>query len=679
MALIIVESPTKARTFNRILKGQDYFVFATVGHFRDLPSKKIAIDYKNNFKPEYELMANKEKVTTKLLELLKSNNEIILATDPDREGEAIAYHVAYILGFINENWPNIEIKNYEDKHLSRIVFHEITQKELENALSNPTKLRIDLVKAQQARRILDRIVGYEISPILWKKTKKFWLSAGRVQTVALRIIVEREKEILKFEKENYYQIFGSFKDKNENIEGKLVKIKGNAIEVKQKIKLFSGDYEFIKTTIDSNNLKETLEEVKNDTYKIIDIQENEISKFPPPPFTTSLLQQDAYYKFRFASKYTMRLAQNLYEKGFITYHRTDSFNLSSKFVFRAKDYIEAEYGKEYALEKPRGYRTKSRTAQEAHEAIRPTYLDGLSKIKTAKGLTSNHKKLFKLIFDRAVATQMKEATAKMTKIVISGKKEYEFTSDNQLIVFDGFLKLLNPTFVERNKKIINAVKGSQLDLIEVKEEAKETNPPPRYTEGTLIRILEEKGIGRPSTYAPIISLIQTRGYVEKDSGYLIPSSLGIAVSDYLSKNFSDIFEIDFTANMEEELDKIADGESEIIKILKDFYNPFKKNLTEAIKDEKEIKIDESTDKTCPKCSKPLNIRFSKFGKFYACSGYPECKYTESIKNYVKNKKCPLCSSKVVIKYSKKGMRFFGCDSFPTCRYTEFGYKKLIDA
>ena len=274
---------------------------------------------------------------------------------------------------------------------------------------------------------------------------------------------------------------------------------------------------------------------------------------------------------------------------------------------------------------------------------------------------------------------MKEATAKITKLTISGKKEYEFLSENQLIVFDGFLKLLNPTFVERNKKIITAVKGSKLDLNEVKEEAKETNPPPRYTEGTLIRILEEKGIGRPSTYAPIISLIQTRGYVERDSGYLIPSSLGIAVSDYLSKSFSDIFEIDFTAKMEEELDKIADGESEIIKILSDFYKPFKANLTEAIKDEKEIKIDESTSKTCPKCNRPLNIRFSKFGKFYACSGYPECKYTESIKNYVKNKKCPLCSSGVVIKYSKKGLRFFGCESFPACKYTEFGYKKLLDA
>ena len=679
MALIIVESPTKARTFNRILKGQDYFVFATVGHFRDLPSKKIAIDFNNNFKPEYEIMSKKQNITVKLKELLKGHKEIILATDPDREGEAIAYHVAYLLDFIDEIWPNIKIIKNKDKTLQRIVFHEITQKELENALNNPTELRIDLVKAQQARRILDRIVGYEISPILWKKTKKFWLSAGRVQTVALRIIVEREKEINKFKKESYYQIYGSFKDKSEVIEAKLDKIKGNTIVVKQKINLFSGEYEFIKTIIDVNNLKSTLDEIKKDDYEIIDIQENEISKFPPPPFTTSLLQQDAYYKFRFASKYTMRLAQNLYEKGLISYHRTDSFNLSSKFVFKAKDYIEAKYGKEYALEKPRGYRTKSRTAQEAHEAIRPTYLDGLSKIRTVKGLTANHKKLYKLIFDRAVATQMKEATAKITKLTISGKKEYEFLSENQLIVFDGFLKLLNPTFVERNKKIITAVKGSKLDLNEVKEEAKETNPPPRYTEGTLIRILEEKGIGRPSTYAPIISLIQTRGYVERDSGYLVPSSLGIAVSDYLSKSFSDIFEIDFTAKMEEELDKIADGESEIIKILSDFYKPFKANLTEAIKDEKEIKIDESTSKTCPKCNRPLNIRFSKFGKFYACSGYPECKYTESIKNYVKNKKCPLCSSGVVIKYSKKGLRFFGCESFPACKYTEFGYKKLLDA
>jgi len=679
MALIIVESPTKARTFNRILKGQDYFVFATVGHFRDLPSKKIAIDFTNNFKPEYEIMLKKQNITEKLQGLLKDHKEIILATDPDREGEAIAYHVAYLLGFINEAWPNVNIKQNKDKTLQRIVFHEITQKELENALNNPTELRIDLVKAQQARRILDRIVGYEISPILWKKTKKFWLSAGRVQTVALRIIVEREKEIIKFGKENYYQIYGTFTDNAKTIEAHLYKIDNKSIEITKKITLFSGEYEYSKTNLDTNNIEKVLSEIKKQKFKITKIDENIINKFPPPPFSTSLLQQDAYYKFRFASKYTMRLAQNLYEKGYITYHRTDSFNLSTKFVFRAKDYIEATFGKEYALEKPRGYRTKSRTAQEAHEAIRPTYLDGLTKIKNAKGLTTNHKKLYKLIFDRAVATQMKEAVSKISKVCISDGNKFEFISENQLITFDGFLKLLNPSFVERNQKIIDLKIGQNLKLTDLREEAKDTNPPPRYSEGSLIRILEEKGIGRPSTYAPIITLIQARGYVGKDGGYLIPSGLGTSISDYLSKTFPNIFEIDFTATMEEELDKIAEGKSEIIKILNDFYNPFKKNLTEAIKDEKEIKIDESTDKTCPKCNKPLNLRFSRFGKFYACTGYPECKYTESIKNYVKNKKCPLCSSKVVIKYSKKGLRFYGCESFPTCKYTEFGYKKLIDA
>ena len=388
MSLIIVESPTKARTFNRLLKDQDYFVYATVGHFRDLPRKKIAIDFSNNFKPEYSIMEKKQNVTEKLLDLLKDNKEIILATDPDREGEAIAYHAAYILGFINESWPNIEFKQVKNKSLKRIVFHEITQKAIENALSNPTELRIDLVKAQQARRILDRIVGYELSPILWKKTKKFWLSAGRVQTVALRIIVEREKEIDKFKKENYFQIYGVFMDKNESIEAKLFKIKGQNLEITQKIDLFAGEYEFSKTCIDSNNVKSILQEIKEEEYKITDIEEKEISKFPPPPFSTSLLQQDAYYKFRFASKYTMRLAQNLYEKGLITYHRTDSFNLSSNSVFRAKDYIELTFGKEYALDKPRGYRTKSRTAQEAHEDSLKVYRRTISRLLTSRATNS---------------------------------------------------------------------------------------------------------------------------------------------------------------------------------------------------------------------------------------------------------------------------------------------------
>ncbi|MFH1827516.1 MAG: type I DNA topoisomerase [bacterium] len=679
MTLIIVESPTKARTFNKILKGQDYFVYATLGHFRDLPNKKIAINYEKDFKPEYNIMPKKLNVVNKLKDLIKDNKEIILATDPDREGEAIAYHVAFVLGFAREKWPDIEIEDFNGKKIKRIVFHEITQKALAEALDRPTKLRIDLVKAQQARRILDRIVGYEISPILWKKTKKFWLSAGRVQTVALRIIVEREKEIEKFKKENYFKIIGSFQAKNVKIEAKLQSINNKKIEITQKIKLFAGDYEYTKTNITSKNVNPILESVKKDNYYIDKIQETTINKFPPPPFTTSLLQQDAFYKFRFASKYTMRLAQNLYEKGLITYHRTDSFNLSSRFVFGAKDYIEKEFGKEYTLEKPRGFRTKSRTAQEAHEAIRPTYLNGIDKIKTTKGLTSNHKKLYTLIFNRAVSTQMKEAVSKISKYIIKGKKGYEFLSENQYIVFDGFLKLLNPTFVDKNKQIVNLIEKEIVGLLKAEEEAKETKAPPRYTEGSLIKILEEKGIGRPSTYSPIISIIQTRGYVGKESGYLVPTGLGIGVSDYLSQNFDSIFEIDFTAQMEDSLDEIASGNNMMLSVLNNFYNPFKNQLDIAKSDKSTIEIDESSDKKCPKCEKPLSIRYSKYGKFYACTGYPDCKHTESIKNYVKNKKCSNCNGGVVIKYSKKGLRFYGCENFPKCKYTEFGFKNLKDA
>lgn len=679
MSLIIVESPTKARTFNRLLKDQDYFVFATVGHFRDLPSKTIAVNYTKSFKPEYVVIPKKRNVTDKLKELMKSNSEIILATDLDREGEAIAYHAAYILGFIKENWPDIEIKKLEGKTLKRIVFHEITPKELEKALKNPTELRIDLVKAQQARRILDRIVGYEISPILWKKTKKFWLSAGRVQTVALRILVEREKEITRFKKEKYFQIIGLFKSDNSEVSAKLIKIHGKSIEITQKIKLFTGEYEFSKTNIDSKNISSIQKEIKNSSYTIEKIEENVINKFPPPPYTTSLLQQDAFYKFRFPSKFTMRLAQNLYEKGLITYHRTDSFNLSSSFVFGAKEYIEKKYGKEYALDKPRGFRTKAKGAQEAHEAIRPTYLNGLEKIKSIKGLTTNHKKLYQAIFYRALATQMKEASAKITKIYINGDKGYDFLSENQYILFDGFLKLLNPKFVERNKSQVNIKKDDDIDLKDLTTEEKDTNPPPRYTEGSLIRVMEEQGIGRPSTYAPIISLIQTRGYVGKEGGYLVPSALGIGVCDYLSSQFNSIFEIDYTAQMEQELDKIATGDSEIVKVLKDFYDPFRLELEKAKNDKEKLEIDERSDKNCPKCGKSLNIRFSKFGKFLACSGYPKCKYTESIKNYVKNKKCAICGGGVVTKYSKKGLRFFGCENFPTCKYTEFSFLKLINA
>src|SRR3989339_169088 len=415
MALIIVESPTKARTFNYILKSKNledknnYFVFASMGHIRDLPKSKIAIDYEHDFKPDLEPILNKEKVITQLKKLAAENQEIILATDQDREGEAISYHIAYILGYINEDWPNIGFK--EGVSLKRIVFHEITSKALSEALANPETLRLDLVKAQFARRILDRVVGYELSPLLWKKTGKNWLSAGRVQTVALRLIVEREKEIKIFKTEDYFQIFGLFQPRHptgdEGLKAKLISKENILYEEKTTFKLFSGDYTYSKTSINQSNVEEIKKDLNNDDYKVTNIEENIIKKYPPPPFTTSLLQQDAFYKFGFSSKMTMNLAQGLYERGLITYHRTDSFNLSTGFVFKAKDYITATFGEKYALEKPRGFKTKSKLAQEAHEAIRPTRLN--PDLKTTEKLTINHKKLYSLIFNRAVSCQMKEA------------------------------------------------------------------------------------------------------------------------------------------------------------------------------------------------------------------------------------------------------------------------------
>src|SRR3989338_4335428 len=457
MALIIVESPTKARTFNRILKiakKDDYYVFATMGHVRDLPGNEMAIDFKNHFKPSYQIIEKKKKVVGDLKELGKKYKEIILATDPDREGEAIGYHAAYILGLIKEKWPTFSLKN--ELGLKRIVFHEITPRALNEALEKPEHLRLSLVAAQQARRILDRMVGYELSPLLWKKMGKNWLSAGRVQSVALRIIVEREKEIRKFKVENYFQIFGKFVNAKQKarlphatpevekmVKAKLTSKNGEPYEQKFTLKLFAGEYQYAKTTITSVQVKSLEKELLADTYEVVDLKENIVSRFPPPPHTTSLLAQDAFYRYGYSSKMTMRLAQDLYERGLITYHRTDSFNLSTQFVFSAKRYIEAAFGTDYALEKPRGYKTRSKMAQEAHEAIRPTKLNPDAADKSDdKKITVNHKRLYKLIFNRAVSTQMKEATLRQFTIKIVGKLGYEFDSQVQQVVFPGFLKLL---------------------------------------------------------------------------------------------------------------------------------------------------------------------------------------------------------------------------------------------
>ncbi len=696
MTLIIVESPTKARTFNFILKGpapkgkeakvaaakaaakakkagdKDYYVFATLGHIRDLPGDRMAVDFSRHFEPDYVIMEKKKKVIDQLKQLQKEHDEIIFATDPDREGEAISYHAAYVLGLIDEKWPEITIK----KPLKRIVFHEITKNALEEALQNPQELRLDLVKAQQARRILDRVVGYELSPLLWKKLNKNWLSAGRVQTVALRLVTEREKEIRKFPQEDYYNIYGYFLCEGEQ-RAKLVRFNGEPYERQFTIDLFVGQYKYTKTTIDESASKSIISDLQEDTYKVGERKENVASKYPPPPYTTSQLQQDGINRFGMSSKMIMRIAQSLYEKGYITYHRTDSFNLSSSFVFRAKDHIIATYGKEYALEKPRGYRTRSASAQEAHEAIRPTKLDRTPKeVEKDEKLTKPHKQIYEMIYNRALATQMKEAQVKEITITIKSGKGYEFETVFQQVLFDGFLKLTNPEFVKKHRDDTPVTQSSAVAFTKAESEAKKTQPPYRYTEASLIKTLEEHGIGRPSTYAPIISLIQEKRYVDKQGKVLKPTSLGEVISDYLSTSFSNLFDIDFTAKMEQELDDIADGKITTLQLLEEFYDPFKKELEERKKDTTVLEVKEETDEKCPKCGRNLSIRFSRFGKFFACSGYPECKFTKPFLKIAEGKKCPKCGSDIAIRYSKSRKKFYGCSTFPDCDFTAFAWNQL---
>ncbi len=664
MNLIIVESPTKANTFNRILNSKDYYVFATMGHIRDLPKSKTGIDYAN-FAPNYLLIKNKKKVIDELKSLKKKADTIILATDPDREGESIAYHTAFILGFVDENWPDFKLK-HEDK-LRRIVFHEITKHALENALKNPESLRSNLIKAQQARRILDRIVGYELSPLLWSKMGKNWLSAGRVQTVALRLIVEREKEIRKFIPEEYFQIYGYFK-KGIEIKAKLIKKDDKDIEITSKLDLFDDSYQFTKTWINKDNYQEIIQDLAGDRYLITEIKESITTRTPPPPYTTSLLQQDAFNRFGFSSKMTMKLAQDLYERGLITYHRTDSFNMSADFLPKAKQFIESNFGPNYAVPTPRFYKTKSKSAQEAHEAIRPTHLN---KTAESEGLTRSHQKLYEAIFNRAVATQMTEAKIKQIKVDIAGQKKYLFESDYQQVVFDGFLKLVNPKFVEENSQEVKLQMKDVLDLINFESVASTTKPPPRYNEASLIKSLEERGIGRPSTYAPIISLIQEKFYIEKENRYFIPTKLGESISDYLSSTFPQLFDLGFTAKMEDNLDCIANGEENLVEVLRNFYTPFKAELDKTEKDTTKIDIEEKIEEKCPECAGNLVVRYSRFGKFLGCSNFPKCKFTKPFAQFVPNKNCPKCGGKIVVRHTKKRKRFYGCENYPKCDFSSW--------
>jgi len=612
--LIIVESPTKAKTISGIL-GKEYIITATMGHIRDLPQKEFGVDIEKNFKPKYAILPGKRKVVARIKKLTEKVDEIFMATDEDREGEAIAWHTTIAIG-----------KKIDE--VKRVAFHEIIPEAVKKSFKNPRKISIDLVNAQQARRILDRIVGYTLSPLLGKYLER-GLSAGRVQSVALRLIVEREEEIENFVPKIYFVIKIEVEKENNKIYFTLVEIDGEKVE----------------KNIDDKKAEEIIEQLKAGKLTVSDKKEEVKKVMPFPPFITSTLQQESSIKLGFSSSKTMSLAQQLYEGidiegknvGLITYMRTDSPSVAKQAQNSALKFIKENIGYEYIPEKPNTYRARAKVAQEAHEAIRPTYVYNTPE-KVKKYLNSNQFKLYDLIWKRFVASQMRPAEIKNIKVVAENGK-YKFLSERNEITFDGFMKIW-PVKIEKGQVGLEKIeKGEELNVIEYRKEQHQTKPPPRYTEATLIKTLEKYGVGRPSTYAPTISTLFSRGYIRSQKRALIPLKIGRIVHQVLIKFFSDIIRIDFTAKMEEDLDKIARGEKNYIEVLNKFYSSYKKLLDNAYK-----KINESDiineivgkDRKCPYHNKALIVKQGKYGIFLACPEFPECKYTERVKENVSN-------------------------------------------
>lgn len=644
MQLVLVESPTKAKTISQFL-GPEYKIMASFGHVRDLPENKFGVDVEKDFKPTYVIIPRAKERIKELQKAAQKAKLVILGTDPDREGEAIAYHLMYLL--------NLGKK----KPYWRIVFHEITEEAIKEALKNPRKIDMNLVNAQQARRILDRIVGYKLSPLLWRKIAK-GLSAGRVQSVAVRLIVEREREIQKFVPQEYWTI--------EVLLRKGVEKRKKEWSVKEfKALLVKKDGKNIPQLGIKNEkeAKKIVEELKDAQFQVKKVEKKERKRNPPEPFMTSTLQQTASTKFGWSAEKTMQVAQQLYELGYITYMRTDSLNLSELALEMAKDYILSNFGEKYFQQ--RKYKTKSKVAQEAHEAIRPTEVkrspDSLEGIINEQQL-----KLYDLIWRRFLACQMKEAIFDMTRVEIKAKN-YEFLATGQILKFDGFLKVYPMKFEEEELPPLE--EKEMLELIKLIPTQHFTQPPPRYTEASLIKELEKYGIGRPSTYAPILATIQERNYVKKDEKKrLIPTAVAFAVNDLLVNHFPEIVDISFTARMENDLDEIANGKKDWVKTLKEFFLPFKEKLNKKYKEIRGAGILEKTEKKCPQCGSPLLVRVSKYGKFLACSNYPKCKYVFDMENAT-GIFCPKCKEGEIIKRkSKKGKIFYGCSRWPKCDF-----------
>ena len=667
--LVIVESPTKAKTITKFL-GKDYTVKSSFGHIRDLPKKEMGIDIDNHFEPTYVVEdTDKKKTVDALQKAAKKSEYIYFATDEDREGEAIAWHL-------------VELLKPKKEQIKRITFHEITKDAITESLKNPRDLDMHRVDAQQARRILDRLVGYELSPFLWKKVAR-GLSAGRVQSVAVRLIVEREREIQQFDAREYWTIDAVFnkKDAKNEIELDIKNLPEGYFSAKlHAINGGSLDKFEIKDKKHAHGLAKAL---NNADYSITRVEKKETKKKPFPPFTTSTLQQEANRKLGFSSKQTMRLAQQLYEGiaigeegnvGLITYMRTDSVSLSTKFLADAKEYLSKNVGKEYALAKPRAFKTKSKTAQEAHEAIRPTEATrNPDSIK--QYLDPQQFKLYNLIWRRAVASQMPDAIMDNTSIDVSTKTDvdYLFRATGQTIQFDGYLKIY--PYKQKEDILPELKQGENVNCAKLDSNQHFTEPPARYSDASLVKALEEYEIGRPSTYAPTISTIIARGYVDRiENRRLQPTDIAFLVTDVLVEHFPNISDYKFTARMEEELDEIAAGKLDWEKSISDFYQPFKKNLMEKTESiSKKDLTEEATDEICDKCSKPMIIKTGRFGRFLACTGYPECKNTKPINGKgeaeeaeATDEKCDLCGSPMQFKHGRFG-KFLGCTKYPDCK------------
>ncbi len=679
MKLVIVESPTKARTIGRFLD-KEYHVLSSYGHIRDLPTGKLGVDVEKNFSPDYVIPPKAKKNLSLLKTESKKATKIILATDEDREGEAIAYHLKHVLGGINKKVP-----------FERITFHEITPLAIKEALKHPREIDVRLFEAQQTRRILDRLVGYELSPFLWKKIRK-GLSAGRVQSVAVRLIVEREREREKFKSEEFWKIKILWKKQGEKEQKETLEIikeseLNKLLKIKEEKEKINGS---IATLVEKNGKKLNKLSIKEEkeSQKILDtlcsskmevtgIEKKRVFRQPSPPFRTSTLQQEAGRRLGFSAKRTMMTAQQLYEGisvdrkqvGLITYMRTDSLTISASALNTIKEVINKNFGPNYSLQSPRYFKNKAKGAQEAHEAIRPSFPEKTPD-ELKDFLSSDQYKLYRLIWEKTIGSQMAPAELNTVKIKFR-ISEYGFLSEGSQIVFDGFMKVLGKGIL-KEELLPEVSKGEKVDKRKLFAEQNFTKPPARYTEASLIKALEENGIGRPSTYAPTISTIQDRGYVSKDdSQSLFPNEIGCIVNDSLVEHFPNIVEIKFTASVEEDLDKIASGKEKWVPVVSNFYKPFKKNLL--IKDKEVSKFQKLIDKKCPECGKQLVEKFGRFGKFYACSGYPECKHSEGtdeekqLEKEVSAEKCPECGHPLTVKRSKWGM-FKGCSNYPNCKF-----------